>query len=515
METSKYLSRVLVIAGSDSSGGAGIQADLKVLTAHGVYGMTAITALTSQNTQEVNGIEVMDSQFVRKQIDTCIEDIGIDVLKTGMLASPEIVAEVAAAIDRHKLINTVVDPVMVSTSGSVLLSPSAVETYAKLLLPRTLILTPNRDEARLLLCQTNSNCSDSKDDAMSLARDIKALGPSYVLVKGGQCPYMENLTDANTIKKKFVIDILYDGSRFWEFKSEFVDSTSTHGTGCSLAAAIASNLALSQPVIQAVENAIHYVQAALSEAVSLGKGHGPINHTVSIYRLPFYKGKFYDYLIRHPKICNIWTEYVDHSFVRQLAEGTLDKKAFMYYLVQDYMWLRHYARAHSLAGYKASTLSQSASSAAIVLYIEREIVLHKSFFDDFGISENDINTTPESVESMAYSRYLLDLGLQGDWMGLQVGLSPCLLGYGVIAKRLLTDSKIKRENNPYHRWIENYAGQDYERAVRLGQELLEEHALKQSTSRIAELVDIFAHATRLEAAFWQMGLDYVTKLMNT
>jgi len=515
METSDNPPRVLVIAGSDSSAGAGIQADLKVLTALGVYGMTAITALTAQNTQEVNGIEIMNPKFVRKQIDTCIEDIGIDVLKTGMLASPEIVAEVASAIDRHHLSNTVIDPVMVSTSGNTLLSPSAVEPYVKLLLPRTLILTPNRDEARFLLGQTKSSGLDRREEAFSLARTIKALGPSYVLIKGGQCPYTENVSETNTIEeKKFVIDILYDGSQFWEFKSEFVDSTSTHGTGCSLAAAIAANLALSQPIVEAVENAIHYVRAAISEAVPLGKGHGPLNHNVSIYRLPFYKGTFYDYLIKHPKISNLWTEYIDHSFVRQLAEGTLDRKAFLYYLVQDYIWLKHYARAHSLAGYKASNLSQSACSAAIVLHIQREVVLHESFFDEFGIRKTDINTTLESIESIAYSRYLFDIGLQGDWIGLQVALSPCLLGYGVIARKLLAYPNIKRENNPYYRWIKNYDKHDFECAVRLGRELLEEHAPKQSTSRIAELVDIFAYSTRLEIAFWQMGLNHATKLMN-
>ncbi|MCJ1281410.1 hypothetical protein MMC26_000729 [Xylographa opegraphella] len=232
--------RILVIAGSDCSGGAGLEADQKVVAAFGCYAMTATTALTVQDTQGVYDIHYIPSSFVKRQIDVCIGDIGVDVVKTGMLASVNTIQMVAEALESHGRPLCVVDPVMVSTSGTQLLPQAAVTELREQLLPLATILTPNVPEAKILVENaTGTFRSDPKSlgDLVELAKEVQKLGAQWVLLKGGHLPLAKDHTASprDTVDPATVIDILYDGTEVTLIETEYLRSKSTHGTGCSLA----------------------------------------------------------------------------------------------------------------------------------------------------------------------------------------------------------------------------------------------------------------------------------------
>jgi len=253
--------RVLTIAGSDSGGGAGIQADLKTITALGAFGMSAVTALTAQNTVAVRGVHEVPPEFVAAQIDAVMEDIGADAAKTGMLGSRAIVEIVADRVRHHAIRPLVVDPVMVAKSGDALLAPDARETLRTLLLPLAEVVTPNLPEAAVL-----AGIAVTDEAGMcEAARRIHACGPRHVLVKGGHL-------------KGAAADLLFDGREFLWIVRPRVATSNTHGTGCTYAAAIATGLARGMEVPAAVEWARDALQAALEGSLELGRGCGPLGH---------------------------------------------------------------------------------------------------------------------------------------------------------------------------------------------------------------------------------------------
>ncbi|GAO17521.1 hypothetical protein UVI_02002900 [Ustilaginoidea virens] len=286
--------RVLVVAGSDSSGGAGLEADQKVLAAHGCYAMTATTALTAQNTTGVKAIHTIPAAFVEQQIEACVEDIGVDVIKTGMLAAASTVEMVARQIIKHNVGSVVVDPVMISTSGAQLLPLEAIRELSRHLLPLATIVTPNIPEALLILSE-NVDAAHAQRvvcsvaDVEQLARQILGLGPKWVLVKGGHLPFRSDMTVAQTEEEKqVVVDVLVGPEdQVMRIESPYLASTSTHGTGCSLASAISASIALGTDVSTSVRSACRYVQAGIKTAPKLGKGNGPLHHFHSVHRLPF------------------------------------------------------------------------------------------------------------------------------------------------------------------------------------------------------------------------------------
>ena len=268
-QTPRYeFPRVLSIAGSDSGGGAGIQADLKTIAALGCFGMTAITALTAQNTCGVRAIHGVPPQMLRDQIDAVIDDIGADAVKIGMLHAPEIVRTVAEAIDRHTLPNVVFDPVMVATSGAVLIKQASMDVLVRELFPRAALITPNLDEAGLLIGKPLVSTEDMEGAALAL----RAQGARAVLVKGGH------------LRGETVIDLLLteSGEKIW-MKAPRIQSANTHGTGCTLSSAIAARLALGDTLVDAVQAARQFVRAALQAGarVRTGSGSGPLNHGYS------------------------------------------------------------------------------------------------------------------------------------------------------------------------------------------------------------------------------------------
>jgi hydroxymethylpyrimidine/phosphomethylpyrimidine kinase len=262
----------LTIAGSDSGGGAGIQADLKTFHAFGVFGTSALTAVTVQNTLGVTGVHPIPVDTVRAQIRAVAEDLPPAAVKSGMLATAPLVRAVAASIAGHALPNYVLDPVMVATSGDRLLDEDAVRTIVDELLPLAAVVTPNLDEAALLVGEPVR----TPDAMRRAARALVEMGARAALLKGGHLP-----GDA-------LVDVLFDGAEFHEWYRPRLHTRSTHGTGCTLSAGIAAGLAHGRPLRQAVEDALDYVRRAMEAAPGLGGGHGPLNHMVPavLYREP-------------------------------------------------------------------------------------------------------------------------------------------------------------------------------------------------------------------------------------
>ncbi|MBQ5999929.1 MAG: bifunctional hydroxymethylpyrimidine kinase/phosphomethylpyrimidine kinase [Clostridia bacterium] len=255
----------LTIAGSDSSGGAGIQADIKTMTANGVFAMSAVTALTAQNTTGVQGIFEVSAEFLAKQIDSIFSDIWPDAVKIGMVSSIDLIETIAERLTFYRAKNIVVDPVMVATSGSKLLSDNAVDTLKAKLLPLATVLTPNIPEAEVL----SGMHITSPEDMVVAAEKIGRQYGCAVLCKGGH-----QLNDAN--------DLLWQESGSRWFYGKRIDNPNTHGTGCTLSSAIASNLAKGYDLETAVERSKAYISGALAAMLDLGKGSGPMNHAFAI-----------------------------------------------------------------------------------------------------------------------------------------------------------------------------------------------------------------------------------------
>jgi hydroxymethylpyrimidine/phosphomethylpyrimidine kinase len=250
----------LTIAGSDSGGGAGIQADLKTFAAIGVHGTSAVTAITAQNTVDVTDILELPVALIRAQITAVVDDIGVDAAKTGMLSSADIIAAVSDAIRVARIENLVVDPVMVAKGGARLLRADAVNAMRERLLPLAAVVTPNMPEAAVLLDRR----VESLEERRQAARDLVAIGARAAVVKGGHA-------------EDDVTDVFFDGSRLVELEGERIETANTHGSGCVFSAAIAARLALGAEPLEAVRAAKDFISRAVAAAIEIGHGHGPVN----------------------------------------------------------------------------------------------------------------------------------------------------------------------------------------------------------------------------------------------
>ncbi|KJA19069.1 hypothetical protein HYPSUDRAFT_56780 [Hypholoma sublateritium FD-334 SS-4] len=567
----------LTIAGSDSSGGAGIQADLKTFAAHGCYGTSVITALTAQNTVGVQGVHACPPEFVAKQITSVLDDLDVRAIKTGMLYDAETVKAVAGLLktrfssELSSPLPLVCDPVCVSTSGHSLLHEDAIEVLISQLFPLSTLITPNKSEAELLLSHFGDSTPIHDLEAMlSSAQKLLSLGPKAVLLKGGHhsitMPDIVRIRQKNGCPKiikhdlpsdnmeillvgapnyddiELVVDVLYqiDGS-LTLFVRPWIQSTSTHGTGCTLSSAITSELAKGIPLEQAVDNATMYTYHGIQSATPMGRGYGPLNHfhrftTILIPQpTPANPYPFTHMLIESN--AKEWKEYVEHDFVRQLGKGTLDRAHFIHFvksvltndilhpemlivfLRQDYHYLKYYARAYALMpqrllAAKSTTFGQIDSCTKTISNVLHEIGNHKAFCATFGITEQDLETTNEAGATIAYGAYIIDIGLQGDSTRLMMALMACLLGYGEVGLWLkkqstLPDTWVKLEDNPYRHWMEEYAGEMYQGAVRIGLDALEACAVADPPSavRFKEWQAVWAKCTRLEKGFWDMAME--------
>ena len=261
------LKQVLTIAGSDSGGGAGIQADLKAMSANGTYAASAITSITAQNTQGVTAIYDLPESIVEAQIDAVFDDFDVAAVKTGMLSSSSLTELVSRKLQQYRASCVVVDPVMVSKSGHDLLRPDAVESFKRHLIPLAYVVTPNVHEAERLTGLTIRSLADARRAAKALHQ----LGCRHVLIKGGH------------LFERPATDLLYDGRFFRVYRGEWIDTPHTHGTGCTYAAALSAHLALGKLLPDAVDAAKRYVTGAIRHGLAIGRGHGPTHH---FYFLP-------------------------------------------------------------------------------------------------------------------------------------------------------------------------------------------------------------------------------------
>ncbi len=255
------MKNVLTIAGSDCSGGAGIQADLKTMSAHGVFGMSVIVSVVAENTARVISIEDVSPKMIEDQMDAVFEDIFPDAVKVGMLSTPECMKAVARKLCQYKPEHIVIDPVMYAKNGCPLMNPDAVGALITHVLPLATVLTPNIPEAECIAKMEIHNVEDMEE----AARRIHAMGCKTVLVKGGH-----GVGNA--------LDVLFDGEKFYQFETPRIDTKNTHGTGCTLSSAIASNLALGHTTHEAVRLAKDYVTEGIRHSLAIGKGCGPLNH---------------------------------------------------------------------------------------------------------------------------------------------------------------------------------------------------------------------------------------------
>lgn len=275
------MKKALTIAGSDSSGGAGIQADIKTMSAHRVFGMSVITAVTAQNTQGVVAVQDMDKEIIAKQIDAIFDDIQVDAVKIGMVSQIQTIEIIAEKLRKHKAKNIVIDPVMISKSGYNLLAPESKKVLIEKLIPLADLITPNLPEAEEIIktYKEEGNLKeniekilpiDNKEKMEKAASIIMEMGPKNVLMKGGHL-------------KGEAVDILYSKEKVSYFSSKRVNTKNTHGTGCTLSSAIASNLALGYTLEESVKRAKDYIQIAIEHSLDIGKGVGPTNHFYELY----------------------------------------------------------------------------------------------------------------------------------------------------------------------------------------------------------------------------------------
>ncbi len=364
------MKRVLTIAGSDSGGGAGIQADLKTITLLGEYGMSVLTGLTAQNTRGVYAIHEIPPPFVEKQIEVVLSDIGVDAVKTGMLVNGEIIGVVAKKILQYGIEKVVVDPVMVAKSGTLLLREDGCEALIKELIPLAMVVTPNLMEASVLTRSKVSNLEEMK----RAAHKIYQFGPKYVLVKGGHL-------------KGRAVDVLFDGKRFIEIGAQRIESKNTHGTGCTFASAIATFLAKGEEVLEAVRRAKDFITLAIRSGLRIGKGNGPTNPTAYLFKemeryrviqelkkaMEILKGERVGYLI--PEVSS------NLGYALPFAETLEDVAAFPGRIIR----------------FKDSILTQSAPEFGASKHIAR-IILTLMKFDPEYRSGMNIRYSKENVE---------------------------------------------------------------------------------------------------------------------
>lgn len=261
------MKKVLTIAGSDCSGGAGIQADIKTFSAHGVFGMSVIVSVVAENTSRVIDIQDISPDMIKKQIDAIFEDIEVDAVKIGMLSTPECMKAVAEKLKEYKPANVVVDPVMYAKNGCPLMQPTAIDTLINVIIPAADVLTPNIPEAEKISGLPISSVADME----TVAKKIHAMGCKAVIVKGGH-------------KSGSALDVLFDGKNFTHFETERIDTKNTHGTGCTFSSALASQLALGLSIKEAVQKSKDYVTTAIKHSLAIGKGNGPTNHFYNLYK---------------------------------------------------------------------------------------------------------------------------------------------------------------------------------------------------------------------------------------
>lgn len=488
--------RILSIAGSDPSGGAGIQADLKSIAANGGYGMAAITALTAQNTEGVRGVHVPPTDFLRAQLEALSDDVTIDAVKIGMLADAEVIRTVGTWLDAVRPPIVVLDPVMVATSGDRLLDPEA-EGELHRLLRHAHLITPNLAELAVLVGRVPADWPDALAAAEELSSEVGAM----VLVKGGHLPGEE------------APDALIDARRRLreEFTGPRIATRNTHGTGCSLSSALATRLAHGEDATTAVAGARAWLRESLREGESLrvGRGQGPISHFAGLWT----RGG----LETRPAAAEIeadwWRQIADTRaaidelpFIRALADGTLAREPFLFYLAQDALYLRDYARVLAEAARLAPTSAEQAFWANSAHgSIVGELELHAAWLSPSqGVGAATFTAEPAPA-TIAYLDHLRSVAFGGDYRELIAALLPCFWLYTDLGQRLHAGefgAHARDPRHPYASWLATYADPAFEEATRRAIEVVAAAAAAAEPATRARMLRAFETSSAHELAFF-------------
>ncbi|WP_166791468.1 bifunctional hydroxymethylpyrimidine kinase/phosphomethylpyrimidine kinase [Cryobacterium sp. Hh38] len=493
--TPRTTPRILSIAGTDPTGGAGIHADLKSIAANGGYGMAVVTALVAQNTRGVRSVHTPPVAFLRQQLNAVSDDVTIDAVKIGMLAEIDVIHEVRSWLNAHRPPLVVLDPVMVATSGHRLLEPQA-EQALRDLIPLADLVTPNVPELAVLLAEpTAANWAA----AIEQGKRLSARTGVTVLVKGGHfdetiCP--DALVNTHGLLAQSVV----------EFASPRIATKNTHGTGCSLSSAMATVQARTGDWAASLAEVKDWLQDALTHAddLEVGQGHGPIHHFHRLFAgasvesaTPADSVKFSATLWRDVE--QIRTQIFDLPFIKDLGTGVLAERDFAYYLAQDALYLATYSRVLARASEIAPSIHAQrflADSARRCRDVELE--LHRNW-----LGQRDVSSEAGPVTA-GYLDHLLGLAEGGNYAVLLAALLPCFWLYADVGERLHTDFLARTETavHPYAAWLQTYADEEFAAATREVIALTDAAAATASAAQRSAMRQAFATSSRFELDFF-------------
>lgn len=475
--------RVLSIAGSDPSGGAGIQADIKSISAHGGYAMAAITALTAQNTHGVADVHVPPVGFLRSQLDTLSADITIDAVKIGMLGTAEVMSAVGGWLAQTRPSAVVLDPVMVATSGDTLMAPGALDALLALLAD-THLVTPNIPELGVLLGRAEAA---SWSEAVQQGRELASLHNVMVLVKGGHLPG-EQCLDA-------LVGV--DGT-VQEFTAPRIRTANTHGTGCSLSAAVATLRARTGDWGQSVRMAKAWLVGALeaSDLLDVGTGAGPVNHLHALWDSAapsldaFSQQLWQDCAPQREAIFAL-------AFIKELADGTLARDRFAYYLAQDAMYLATYSRVLARASAMAPTeAEQKFWAGGAQNCLDVEAALHRDWLSRYPMD------APQGPVTKHYVDHLQGVAFSGSYGEVVAAVLPCYWLYAEVGRVLHADFLSHEGVHPYGTWLQTYADEDFAQATATAVAIMDAAARSGGAPERARMRTAFAHSAQYEADFF-------------
>ncbi|KAH3661819.1 hypothetical protein OGAPHI_005997 [Ogataea philodendri] len=545
--------RVLTIAGSDCSGGAGVEADLKTITAHKCYGLTCISALTAQNSLGVHNVTETPAETVEKVLVALADDqLRLDAIKLGLLTEQTLSVVEPFLAARAGEAAIVLDPVFAAKNGDRLSSVGALKKTVELF-KHARVITPNSREVEILLAVLQSSDPSVARVDLFEAEDIykaaRVLGSKLavdVLVKGGQIPVNGRMV-VDLESPRYILNVLYEhkSKKLTVFQSNYVNSPNLHGTGCTLSSAIACHLARGAELATAVKNAVVYTNEAIRHAEV--KHNGPLNHVYALAHPAEFN--LLQYLISNSKVVPHWNKYVHHEFVEQIHNKTLPLEKFDYFLKQDYVYLKAYHKVH--VNLRTITESEELQEYVdgILANIETEMQKHalklETRFPNIDL-ETDIVSNQATIN---YTSYLVDLFEEThDWLQCKTALMPCLIGYNHAAanfaqngtKFVVADSghnvhaletarKLQAGKAPletgnsleqhYEAWMADYTSPWYLEACKKGEEVLNQYfdaeVEKRSkepgfdkTKLLQKLAGIFGKVSQLEAEFWDICLAY-------
>jgi hydroxymethylpyrimidine kinase/phosphomethylpyrimidine kinase len=488
MSAGRAVPRVLSIAGTDPTGGAGIQADLKSIAANGGYGMAVVTALVAQNTHGVRSVHVPPVPFLAEQLDAVSDDVRIDAVKIGMLATAEVIETVAAWLGRIRPSFVVLDPVMVATSGDRLLDADAEDALRRLL-PHVDLVTPNIPELAIL---ASAPAATAWTDVLAQASVVAREHGVRVLAKGGHLSG-ERLPDA-------LVELVDDQVSVTEFAGTRIRTRNTHGTGCSLSSAVATRAAATGEWARATAESKRWLTESIRHGAELevGSGNGPISHFAGLWE----RGGLDTRPTAHEveagwweDIAGIRAEIDDLPFVRGLGDGTLERTAFLGYLAQDALYLRDYARVLADA---ARLAPDSAERAFWAGSAQNAIIGELQLHDHWLAGESGLGEHPDAVTT-AYLDHLLAAAARGDYRVLIAALLPCYWIYQDVGERLHVRS---HQGHTYRSWLDTYADPVFAQSTRRAIDIVAGAAATADAATRAAMRDAFVVSSRHELAFF-------------